>query len=150
MIVSDQGTEFTSASPAPATENQCTKIRPSLTLRESRLFKSGGNRFSEQYKAGKRFTELFDQGLIPVVLHLADHDPNGIDMSRDNAARLELYARCARCAGSRSTSTRCAAITRRRTSQGNRQPICGLCRAAWRGMLGVGRTKPHRDRRSDP
>jgi hypothetical protein len=28
-----------------------------------------------------------------VVLHLADHDPNGIDMTRDNRDRLSLYAR---------------------------------------------------------
>jgi hypothetical protein len=27
------------------------------------------------------------------VLHLADHDPNGIDMTRDNTERLALYAR---------------------------------------------------------
>jgi hypothetical protein len=53
----------------------------------------GNNSQSEQYKAGQRFAELFDQGLIPVVLHLADHDPNGIDMTRDNLERLELYAR---------------------------------------------------------
>jgi hypothetical protein len=33
-----------------------------------------------------------DQGLIPLVLHLADHDPNGIDMTRDNIERLALYA----------------------------------------------------------
>ena len=36
----------TSASPAPAKENQCTKTRSSLTLWESRRFKSAGNRFS--------------------------------------------------------------------------------------------------------
>ena len=30
---------------------------------------------------------------IGCVLHLADHDPNGIDMTRCNAQRLELYAR---------------------------------------------------------
>jgi hypothetical protein len=29
----------------------------------------------------------------PLVLHLADHDPNGIDMTRDNEERLKLYAR---------------------------------------------------------
>lgn len=52
----------------------------------------GNNSQSEQYKAGKRFASLFDQGLIPMVLHLADHDPNGIDMTRDNTERLELYA----------------------------------------------------------
>ncbi len=27
------------------------------------------------------------------MLHLADHDPNGIDMTRDNRKRLALYAR---------------------------------------------------------
>ena len=27
------------------------------------------------------------------MLHLADHDPNGIDMTRDNTERLALYAR---------------------------------------------------------
>ena len=53
----------------------------------------GNNSQSEQYKAGKRFAGLFDQGLIPMVLHLADHDPNGIDMTRDNTERLALYAR---------------------------------------------------------
>ena len=53
----------------------------------------GNNSQSEQYKAGKRFADLFDQGLIPLVLHLADHDPNGIDMTRDNTERLALYAR---------------------------------------------------------
>src|SRR6202035_310965 len=41
----------TSASPAPAMENQCTKIRSSLTLWESRRVKSGGNRFSESSTA---------------------------------------------------------------------------------------------------
>jgi hypothetical protein len=77
----------------------------------------GNNSQSEQYKAGQRFADLFDQGRIPLVLHLADHDPNDIDMTRDNAERLELYARQdSRCAGSRSTSTRCAVTTRRRTS----------------------------------
>ena len=53
----------------------------------------GNNSQSEQYKAGQRFADLFDQGRIPLVLHLADHDPNGIDMTRDNAERLALYAR---------------------------------------------------------
>jgi hypothetical protein len=53
----------------------------------------GNNSQSEQYKAGRRFARLFDQGRIPLVLHLADHDPNGIDMTRDNAERLAMYAR---------------------------------------------------------
>lgn len=29
---------------------------------------------------------------IPVVIHLGDHDPSGIDMTRDNLERLELYS----------------------------------------------------------
>jgi hypothetical protein len=53
----------------------------------------GNNSQSEQYKAGKRYAQLFDQGRIPLVLHLADHDPNGLDMTRDNTERLALYAR---------------------------------------------------------
>jgi len=52
----------------------------------------GNNSQTLQHEAGKRFTELFDQGLIPLVLHLGDHDPNGIDMTRDNEKRLKLYA----------------------------------------------------------
>jgi hypothetical protein len=53
----------------------------------------GNNSQTLQYQAGKRFAEYLDQGLIPLVLHLADHDPNGIDMTRDNQERLALYAR---------------------------------------------------------
>jgi len=53
----------------------------------------GNNSQTLQYQAGKRFANYLDQGLIPVVLHLADHDPNGRDMTRDNIERLALYAR---------------------------------------------------------
>ena len=52
----------------------------------------GNNSQTLQYQAGKRFRQYSDQGLIPLVLHLADHDPNGIDMTRDNIERLALYA----------------------------------------------------------
>jgi hypothetical protein len=31
--------------------------------------------------------------LTPVVLHLGDHDPSGLDMTRDNLDRLEMFAR---------------------------------------------------------
>ena len=47
----------------------------------------------EMYAAGKRFEAQLDQGLIPIVLHLGDHDPNGLDMTRDIRERLELFAR---------------------------------------------------------
>lgn len=33
-----------------------------------------------------------NQGQIPVLLHLGDHDPSGIDMSRDLTERLEMFA----------------------------------------------------------
>ena len=45
------------------------------------------------YDAGKRFARYLDQGLIPVVHLLTDHDPNGIDMARDVVERLARYAR---------------------------------------------------------
>jgi hypothetical protein len=53
----------------------------------------GNNSESEQYKAGKRFEAYFARGLTPVVLHLGDHDPNGLDMTRDNRDRLAMFAR---------------------------------------------------------
>lgn len=48
---------------------------------------------SEQYAAGKRFASLNELGITPIVLHLGDHDPSGIDMTRDNADRLAMFAR---------------------------------------------------------
>jgi hypothetical protein len=53
----------------------------------------GNNSQTLQHQAGKRFARYLDIGLIPLVLHLADHDPNGVDMTRDNIERLKLYAR---------------------------------------------------------
>src|SRR5215471_232910 len=68
-------------------EGVCTELRvPYFAHR-------GNNSQTLQYQAGKRFARYLDLGLIPLVLHLADHDPNGIDMTRDNIERLKLYAR---------------------------------------------------------
>jgi hypothetical protein len=68
-------------------EGVCTELRvPYFAHR-------GNNSQTLQYQAGRRFAGYLDQGLIPLVLHLADHDPNGIDMTRDNIERLTLYAR---------------------------------------------------------
>jgi hypothetical protein len=53
----------------------------------------GNNSESEQYKAGKRFEAHLANGLTPIVLHLGDHDPNGLDMTRDNRDRLAMFAR---------------------------------------------------------
>lgn len=46
---------------------------------------------SEQYNAAKRFQKYIDDGQRPVVIHLGDHDPSGIDMTRDNHERLSMY-----------------------------------------------------------
>jgi hypothetical protein len=48
---------------------------------------------SEVYSAGKRFADHIDIGRTPIVFHLGDHDPSGLDMTRDNGARLEMFAR---------------------------------------------------------
>lgn len=46
---------------------------------------------SEAWSAGRRFVEHTDAGQAVKVLHLGDHDPSGIDMTRDNAARLAMF-----------------------------------------------------------
>jgi hypothetical protein len=45
---------------------------------------------SEMYGAALRMKRRVDNGQTPVVIHLGDHDPSGVDMSRDNSARLDL------------------------------------------------------------
>jgi hypothetical protein len=52
----------------------------------------GYNSASEQWRAGRRFAGYITKGQRPVVLHLGDHDPSGIDMTRDNSERLSLFA----------------------------------------------------------
>jgi len=51
----------------------------------------GNSSQSEMYVAANRFAEHNENGQRTVVLHLGDHDPSGIDMTRDNAERLELF-----------------------------------------------------------
>lgn len=52
----------------------------------------GYNSQSEQWRAGQRFAGYVRKGQRPVVFHLGDHDPSGIDMTRDNRDRIELFA----------------------------------------------------------
>lgn len=48
---------------------------------------------SEQWRAGHRARRRFNrQEQRTVILHLGDHDPSGIDMTRDNDDRLALFA----------------------------------------------------------
>ncbi len=47
---------------------------------------------SEMWAAGMRLKEYAEErGQTPVIIHLGDHDPSGIDMSRDITDRLELF-----------------------------------------------------------
>jgi hypothetical protein len=67
-------------------EPTCTRLRvPFFACR-------GYTSQSEQYAAGKRLGRYVDRGLRPIVLHLGDHDPSGLDMTRDNRDRLSIFA----------------------------------------------------------
>jgi hypothetical protein len=46
---------------------------------------------SEQWHAARRFSAYIGAGQEVLVLHLGDHDPSGIDMTRDNRDRLSMF-----------------------------------------------------------
>ena len=52
----------------------------------------GYNSQSEQWRAGQRLAQYVRDGQRPIIFHLGDHDPSGIDMTRDNRERLEMFA----------------------------------------------------------
>lgn len=43
------------------------------------------------WENAQRIKQTARDGVIPVILHLGDHDPSGIDMSRDIADRVTLF-----------------------------------------------------------
>ena len=47
---------------------------------------------SEQWRAGNRADQSAVGDQKPIILHFGDHDPSGIDMTRDNADRLDIFA----------------------------------------------------------
>jgi len=48
---------------------------------------------SEQWAAGRRFLErMQERNQMTIVIHLGDHDPSGIDMTRDNGRRLKMFS----------------------------------------------------------
>ena len=47
---------------------------------------------SALYEAGKRIRDKIDQGHLVTILYLGDHDPSGMDMSRDIEERITLFA----------------------------------------------------------
>jgi len=66
-------------------ERACTQLDvPLLSCR-------GYTSQSEMWRAGQRLIEKSDEGKEIVVLHFGDHDPSGIDMTRDITDRLELF-----------------------------------------------------------
>lgn len=48
---------------------------------------------SELYTAGKRLARYKRGGQNPIIIHLGDHDPSGIDMTRDIEARVSELGR---------------------------------------------------------
>ena len=61
-------------------------------LRVDYFSSRGYNSQSEQWAAGRRFARYVRAGQRPIVFHLGDHDPEGVDMTRDNRERLEMFA----------------------------------------------------------
>jgi hypothetical protein len=53
----------------------------------------GFGSLSAIWEAGMRLKQMVRDGITPVILHLGDHDPSGIDMSRDIQERLEVFMR---------------------------------------------------------
>ena len=48
---------------------------------------------SAMWEAGQRLLQYKRDGYKPIIFHLGDHDPSGIDMSRDIQERLEMFTR---------------------------------------------------------
>lgn len=46
---------------------------------------------SEMYAASQRMNQYAEAGQQPYIFHFGDHDPSGIDMSRDIQGRLQLF-----------------------------------------------------------
>lgn len=47
------------------------------------------------YDAGQRLLRQMEMGHRVVILHIGDHDPGGVDMTRDNRDRLDMFTRYA-------------------------------------------------------
>lgn len=47
---------------------------------------------SQQWRLGRQLAGYVQRGQRPILLHLGDHDPDGVDMTRDNQERLSLFA----------------------------------------------------------
>ena len=65
----------------------CRRLDISLTANK------GYNSLSNMYEAGQRIADhWYERKALPVVLYLGDHDPSGIDMTRDVYDRLLMFS----------------------------------------------------------
>ncbi len=69
-----------------------TIARPCNAKRAGYMACMGYLSASEAWRAGMRYAKQKELGKRLVLLHLGDHDPSGIDMTRDNKDRLEFFA----------------------------------------------------------
>lgn len=46
---------------------------------------------TEMWNAGQRVATMIQDGRKPVIIHLGDHDPSGIEMTKDIERRLSLF-----------------------------------------------------------
>jgi hypothetical protein len=66
-------------------QNACNKLDvPSFSCR-------GYASQSEMWRAAKRFIVKQEEGKYNILVHLGDHDPSGIDMTRDIGERLKSF-----------------------------------------------------------
>ena len=59
-------------------------------LRVNYMALRGYNSATEMWNAAQRIKRYQDRGQRCIIFHLGDHDPSGLDMTRDNRERLEL------------------------------------------------------------
>jgi hypothetical protein len=67
--------------------------RPCKDLRVPYMSCKGYLSASQSWRGGERYERAAADGKKGVLIHLGDHDPSGIDMTRDNGDRLELFSR---------------------------------------------------------
>ena len=98
---------------------------------------------SEMHAAGQRIRRLERAGRKVTVIHLGDHDPSGLDMTRDIRDRLEIFG--------------CAAVVNRialnmdqveayqpaaELREGHRLPVHRVPGRVRRRLVGAGRARP--------
>lgn len=70
-------------------EPVCRRLDVAITANK------GYSSSSTMYEIGKRLAQIGDAGKDICIFYLGDHDPSGIDMTRDVTERLAVYSRIA-------------------------------------------------------